>query len=100
MAQHAGGFGVGLRRLELERRTVELVGHIGRMTKAPPHPIGARRQGNAALQEVASVPPRMRGMRVGHEASPLWLFSARCTPCSDSPWQDQNIIEPAGVTLE
>src|SRR5215468_8118756 len=75
MAQHTAGFGVGLRRLELEIRTVEFFRHRRGHGKAGRQPVGACRHGHAAFQELAAAPPRTDAIWAGHDISPLWLFS-------------------------
>src|SRR5215469_3253781 len=74
MAQHATGFGIGLRRLKLKTRTVEFFRHRRGHGKARRQPVGAGR-GHAAFQELAAAPPRADTMWAGHGISPVWLFS-------------------------
>src|SRR4029077_1571945 len=99
MAQYAAGFGVGLRRLELERRTVEFFRHRRGHGKGGRQPVGAGRHGHAAFQELAAAPPWTDAIRAGHDISPLVLFSSEHAAvklaCSR-----QNMTEPAGVTVE
>src|SRR5215470_19435035 len=75
MAQHAAGFGVGLRRLELERRTVEVFRHWRGHDEGGRQPVGAGRHGHGAFQELAAAPPRADAIWAGHDITPLWIFS-------------------------
>ena len=75
-AQDAAVFGVRLRRRELKFRAVELHGYFSGIGEAPPHAIGAHRDGGAALQEIAAGPPWTCKKRVPHDVSlPLGLFT-------------------------
>src|SRR6266403_6336786 len=99
MAQHAAGFGVGLRRLELERRTVEFFRHRRGDGKGGRQPVGAGGHCHAASQELAAAPPRTDAIWAGHDISPLWLFSREhaAVKLSCSP---ANMTESAGITVE
>src|SRR6516164_5324655 len=113
MAQHAAGFGVGLWRLELERRTVEFFRHRRGHGKGGRQPVGAGRHGHAAFQELAAAPPRTDAIWAGHDISPRWLCSRlhaavklSCSPAkydpapvsaempSRSPLSSQNVSFP------
>src|ERR1700736_2381283 len=100
MAQHAAGFGVGLRRLELERRTVEFFRHRRGYGKGGRQPVGAGCHGHAAFQELAAPAPRTDAIWAGHDISPLWLFSRLSTARSNCLAPRQNMTEPVGVTVE
>src|SRR5580700_175408 len=100
MAQHAAGFGVGLRRLELERRTVEFFRHRRGHGKGGRQPVGAGRHGHAAFQELAAAPPRTDAIWAGHDISPLWLFTSSEHAAVKLSCSPENMTEPAGVTLE
>src|SRR5271166_3350130 len=100
MAQHAAGFGVGLRRLELERRTVEFLRHRRGHGKGGRQPVGAGRHGHAAFQELAAAPPRTDAIWAGHDIPSLWLFSRLSTPRSNCFAPRQNMTEPADVIVE
>src|SRR5207302_1519443 len=84
MAQHAAGFGVGLRRLELERRTVECFRHRRGRGKGGTQPVRTGRHGHAVFQKLAAAPPRTDAIWAGHAISPLWLFSRLSTLPSNS----------------
>src|SRR5215831_13195991 len=100
MAQHAAGFGVGLRRLELERRTVEVFRHRRGHDKGGRQPAGAGRHGHAAFQELAAAPPRADAIWAGHDISPFWLFSRLSTPLSDRLAPRKIRPSLASVTVE
>src|SRR6266404_532220 len=99
MAQHAAGFCVGLRRFELERRTVEFFRHRRGDGKGGRQPVGAGGHCHAASQELAAAPPRTDAIWAGHDISPLWLFSRLSTTRSNCLAPRQNTTEPA-VTVE
>src|SRR6476646_8676187 len=87
MAQHAAGFGIGLRRLELERRTVEFFRHRRGDGKGGRQTVGAGRHGHAAFQELAAAPTWTDVKWDDHNISPRWFFSRlkprlnlSCTP--------------------
>src|SRR6516162_6354552 len=100
MAQHTAGLGVGLRRLELERRAVEFFRHRRGHDKGGRQPVGAGRHGRAAFQELAAAPPRTDAIWAAHDISPLWLFSRLSTRRSNCLAPPQTMTEPAGVTVE
>jgi hypothetical protein len=74
-AQHAAGFGIGLRSCELKFRAVELVRDFGGMAEARRQTIDSSGYGGGTLQKTATGPPRAFELRVVHNASlPLGLF--------------------------
>ena len=99
-AQHAATFGVWLGGGELKFRAVELVWDVSREPPAPAHPIGARREGEAGLQEITAAPRRKNDTFVRHYVPHLWLFLCSSTPCSDGLLHPKDITEPPGVTVE
>ena len=80
--QHAARLRIRLRRLELELRAVELVGHALRQGEMP-WKGGCRPGGGGALDEFTTVYAGTPGLVVLHRASSHLAFSLPSTVCSD-----------------
>src|SRR5882757_6713551 len=80
--QHATGFGVGLRRLELKFRAVEFVGHALRQ-RLPGHAEDGSARRGRSFDKRTSIYTRTLGPWIAHCLSSHLAFSRPSTMCSD-----------------